>query len=87
MAGEGVDPHPDQAADKGGQHHRRAAGGPVDKENPAIPLLGSETASCVSSRGEYFFLTAPSTPVSDWKGEGKSDFQVSSYFLLVNVHK
>ncbi|MEI8309274.1 MAG: beta-galactosidase GalB [Verrucomicrobiota bacterium] len=26
-------------------------------ENPTIPLVGSETSSCVSSRGEYFFQT------------------------------
>ncbi len=43
--------------------------------SPHIPLLGSETSSAVSSRGEYFF------PVSDDKLEGRSDFQVSSYDL------
>ena len=43
--------------------------------NPAIPLFGSETASCVSSRGEYFF------PVSDDKLQGQTNFQVSSYDL------
>ncbi|MDQ3813726.1 MAG: DUF4982 domain-containing protein [Armatimonadota bacterium] len=43
--------------------------------NPDMPLFGSETASTISSRGEYFF------PVSDNQGEGKSDFQVSSYDL------
>lgn len=42
---------------------------------PQIPVVGSETASCVSSRGEYFF------PVSDDKLEGRADFQVSSYDL------
>ncbi len=26
-------------------------------ENPTIPLVGSETSSCISSRGEYFFQT------------------------------
>ncbi|MDE3067143.1 MAG: DUF4982 domain-containing protein [Verrucomicrobiota bacterium] len=41
--------------------------------NPDVPLLGSETASCVSSRGEYFF------PVSDNKKLGRADFQVTSY--------
>jgi len=46
------------------------------KENPEIPLYGSETASCISSRGEYFF------PVSDDPGKGiGGDFQVSSYDL------
>ncbi|MGE9293731.1 MAG: DUF4982 domain-containing protein, partial [Puniceicoccales bacterium] len=44
-------------------------------ENPAIPLYGSETASCVSSRGEYFF------PVLDEKGQGRANFHVSSYDL------
>lgn len=27
------------------------------KGNPTIPLVGSETSSCISSRGEYFFQT------------------------------
>jgi len=44
-------------------------------KNPKIPIYGSETASCVSSRGEYFF------PVSDNKLEGRANFQVSSYDL------
>ena len=44
-------------------------------DNPNIPLIGSETASCVSSRGEYFF------PVSEDKKQGRADFQVSSYDL------
>jgi len=42
---------------------------------PHIPLFGSETASTVSSRGEYMF------PVSDDKSKGLADFQVSSYDL------
>jgi beta-galactosidase len=42
---------------------------------PHVPLLGSETASTVSSRGEYFF------PVSDDKSKGLANFQVSSYDL------
>lgn len=44
------------------------------KQNPAIPLIGSETASCISSRGEYFF------PVLEDKGCG-GFFQISSYDL------
>jgi len=40
-----------------------------------VPIFGSETASCVSSRGEYFF------PVSDDKSQGFYDFQISSYDL------
>jgi beta-galactosidase len=43
--------------------------------NSSIPLYGSETASTVSTRGEYFF------PVSDDKSQGLADFQVSSYDL------
>ena len=43
--------------------------------NSLIPLYGSETASTVSSRGEYFF------PVSEDKSQGLADFQVSSYDL------
>ncbi|MEZ0215944.1 MAG: beta-galactosidase GalB [Rariglobus sp.] len=43
--------------------------------NPSRPLIGSETASTISSRGEYFF------PATDRKDGGKSDFQVSSYDL------
>ncbi|HLP26261.1 MAG TPA: DUF4982 domain-containing protein, partial [Acidobacteriota bacterium] len=42
---------------------------------PQVVLMGAETASTISSRGEYFF------PVSDDKLEGRSDFQVSSYDL------
>jgi len=42
---------------------------------PQLVLVGSETASTISSRGEYFF------PVSDDKAQGRSDFQLSSYDL------
>jgi beta-galactosidase len=45
------------------------------EKNPTIPVYGSETASTVSSRGEYFF------PVTEEKGGGMSDFQMSSYDL------
>ena len=44
-------------------------------KNKYTPVYGSETASCVSSRGEYFF------PVSDDKSSGFCPFQVSSYDL------
>jgi beta-galactosidase len=43
--------------------------------SPEKPVMGSETSSCVSSRGEYFF------PVSDNKLQGRANFQVSSYDL------
>lgn len=41
--------------------------------NPRVPLIGSETSSCVSSRGEYFF------PVSLDRKSGRANFQTSSY--------
>ena len=43
--------------------------------NASIPLISSESSSCISSRGEYFF------PVSNNKSQGLADFQVSSYDL------
>jgi len=43
--------------------------------HPEIPLFGSETASTISSRGEYFF------PLPATKAGGESDYQVSSYDL------
>ncbi len=45
------------------------------KSAPSLPIIGSETASTISSRGEYFF------PVSDVKSKGQANFQVSSYDL------
>lgn len=45
------------------------------KERPLIPFYGSETASCISSRGEYLF------PVIEDKSGGKIGFQMSSYDL------
>ena len=43
--------------------------------NPDQPVIGTETSSCVSSRGFYTF------PVTDNKGGGQADFQVSDYDL------
>jgi beta-galactosidase len=43
--------------------------------NPLKPLYGSETASCISTNGEYLF------PVSEDKSKGFSDHHVSSYDL------
>ena len=48
------------------------------RANPSQPFYGSETASCLSTRGYYLF------PVSDDKGKGWPDgapYQVSSYDL------
>lgn len=77
--------------------------------NPTQPLFASETASTLSSRGEYFFDTPeqleeryarevkkaqtagkpiPPKPefkvVCETKGEGKSDFQMSSYDIYAS---
>ncbi|HEX4122548.1 MAG TPA: beta-galactosidase GalB [Verrucomicrobiae bacterium] len=49
--------------------------GKFRKANPKQPIFGSETASCISSRGEYFF------PVTTNKLGGEGDFQMSSYDL------
>ncbi len=58
-----------------GYNYKPGEYGRFHERNPALPLFGSETASCVSSRGEYFF------PVSDDKSRGRADTQVSSYDL------
>ena len=58
-----------------GYNYKPGEYGKFREANPSQPLFGSETASCVSSRGEYFF------PVSDDKSQGKANFQVSSYDL------
>jgi beta-galactosidase len=47
----------------------------VRARHPRLALLGSETSSTISSRGEYVF------PVSENKDHGRSDFQMSSYDL------
>ena len=58
-----------------GYNYKPMEYGKFRQANPNIPLVASETASTVSSRGEYFF------PVSDDKSKGFFDFQVSSYDL------
>jgi len=58
-----------------GYNYKPAEYGKFRLANPAEPLFASETASTVSSRGEYFF------PVLEDKAEGRADFQVSSYDL------
>ncbi|MES2461003.1 MAG: beta-galactosidase GalB [Armatimonadota bacterium] len=58
-----------------GYNYKPGEYGKFRAANPDLPLFGSETASTVSSRGEYFF------PVTDDKSGGKADFQVSSYDL------
>src|SRR5205085_999185 len=58
-----------------GYNYKPAEYGKFRLSNPLIPLFASETASTVSSRGEYFF------PVVEDKLQARADFQVSSYDL------
>ena len=58
-----------------GYNYQPAGYGRFHTANPNEPIFGSETASCVSTRGEYFF------PVSNNKGAGRANYQVSSYDL------
>ncbi|MBT3290701.1 MAG: glycoside hydrolase family 2 protein, partial [Victivallales bacterium] len=44
-------------------------------ENPDMPMYGSETSSCISSRGEYYF------PVEEEKDPIRETLQVNSYDL------
>jgi len=56
-----------------GYNYKPGEYGKFRKANPALPLFGSETSSCISSRGEYFF------PVSNSQSQGHVNFQVTSY--------
>ena len=60
-----------------GYNYKPGEYGRFREANPNKPLFGSETASCVSSRGEYLF------PVATNKCGGlmRSVFQMSSYDL------
>ncbi len=58
-----------------GYNYKPAEYAKLRAAHPHLPLMGSETASCISSRGEYFF------PVKEDKDAGRADFQVSSYDL------
>jgi beta-galactosidase len=58
-----------------GYNYKPTEYGRFREANPNEPLFASETASCISSRGEYFF------PVSTNKADGRADFQMSSYDL------
>ena len=64
-----------KAVDVFGYNYKPEEYGKFREANPTIPVFGSETASDVSSRGEYFYpVTGPgSSPL--W------NFQVSSYDL------
>ncbi len=58
-----------------GYNYKPAEYGKFRQNNPSIPLFASETASTVSTRGEYFF------PVVTDKAQGRFNFQMSSYDL------
>ncbi len=58
-----------------GYNYKPKEYGRAHEANPGLAIFGSETASCISSRGEYFF------PVTEDKAGGLSDFQMSSYDL------
>ncbi|HEU5078910.1 MAG TPA: beta-galactosidase GalB [Opitutaceae bacterium] len=64
------------AIDVIGVNYQPKAYGKFHQNTPTIPILSSESASTVSSRGEYFFPL----DLND-KSKGRSDFQVSSYDL------
>jgi len=58
-----------------GVNYKPTEYGKLRQANAALPIFASETASTVSSRGEYYF------PVAEDKAQGRADFQVSSYDL------
>ncbi len=58
-----------------GYNYKPTMYGRAHEANPGKMIFGSETASCISSRGEYFF------PVTTNKSGGLADFQMSSYDL------
>jgi beta-galactosidase len=58
-----------------GVNYKPTEYGKLRQANSALPIFASETASTVSSRGDYFF------PVLEDKAQGRADFQVSSYDL------
>ncbi|MBX3738802.1 MAG: DUF4982 domain-containing protein [Candidatus Didemnitutus sp.] len=58
-----------------GFNYKPAEYAKLHARHPQVVMMGSETASTISSRGEYFF------PVSDKKSDGAANFHVSSYDL------
>jgi beta-galactosidase len=64
-----------QHLDVFGYNYKPAEYGRAHEANPGLAIYGSETASCISSRGEYFF------PVSTNQNDGQANFQMSSYDL------
>jgi len=64
------------AVDAFGYNYKPGEYGNVHRQNPLKPVFGSETASTISTRGEYVF------PVVEDKSQGHTtDHQMSSYDL------
>jgi beta-galactosidase len=63
------------AVDVTGYNYKPAEYSKFHLSAPQLSVIGSETSSCISSRGEYFF------PVSENKADGRANFQMSSYDL------
>lgn len=63
----------EQVLDLVGYNYKPAEYAKLRARRPHVVMMGSETASTISSRGEYFF------PVSANKAEGAQDFHVTSY--------
>jgi beta-galactosidase len=66
----------ERALDAVGFNYKPTAYRAFHDRHPTIPTLGAETASTISTRGEYFFPLEP-----DDKLHGRVNFQVSSYDL------
>lgn len=64
------------AVDIIGYNYKPGAYARLREKNPTMPIVGSETASTISTRGEYFFPVVPAD-----KLHGRVNFQVSSYDL------
>jgi beta-galactosidase len=66
----------ERAVDVVGFNYKPTAYRAFHERHPTIPTMGAETASTISTRGEYFFPLEP-----DNKLHGRVNFQVSSYDL------
>ncbi len=66
----------ERAVDIVGFNYKPTAYRAFRERHPTIPTMGAETASTISSRGEYFFPLEPGN-----KLHGRVNFQVSSYDL------
>lgn len=65
----------EQVLDIVGYNYKPAEYAKFHARRPHLAFMGSETASTISSRGEYFF------PIPTNKAEGAQDFHVSSHDL------